>query len=286
MVHAYYGLFWSQYVQYMNSFGPLMGTSGQSPFMLDPSVATTAAATAPRAQVNLDAWTQAMMASLQQQQAQQAAGQPNAPNPAAAHEAAAAAGGIPPPVQMNHAPDAGVAANVDARGGDFAHFINLLPSLFKTLVVLVVIYFHSSFARLLLILATSALIYFFRMRHFPRNEENIANRRRAAEDEELARMLAAARRNRLNREQQQAGNNADPNNNDDGAVHREDGPPMEAAATDAQPLAPLAQEEDIDDALAEVGNANAVTAASGLRFIWMFVTTLFTSLIPDPVAVD
>lgn len=162
----------------------------------------------------------------------------------------AAAVAQPPPVQrLNAGPgQQPIDEDDEQRNRDWLDYFYWMS---RAVVLFSIIYFYSSFTRFLLVVFLSVVLYLYQTNWFQRRQTD---------------------------------NNLQPNvnnNNNDNAVNREEQVPNEA--DDTEVLDRVRQMATNNSTV----NENRVTEDrfTGLRFFWVFVSSLFTSLIPDNPAV-
>lgn len=142
---------------------------------------------------------------------------------------------------------------------------DLIYSFSKLAVMLSIIYFYSSFNRLMLLMLIFFIIYFYKNLLNGLNGPLNGNRPRMANQER--------RRHQIFNQLREAGNRNMNNNDPAGAVNEGTRPDNE-------------RQNNNNNNNNNNENVQDLSRFSGLRFLWVFVSSLFTSLIPDPVPVD
>ncbi|KAH9407313.1 Homocysteine-responsive endoplasmic reticulum-resident ubiquitin-like domain member 1 protein [Tyrophagus putrescentiae] len=168
------------------------------------------------------------------------------------------------------APFAAVAAaagNVDDLNN--RDWMDMMYSFCKAMVILSVMYFYSSMGRLLLLLLVIVFLYLYKTTRLQQMLNNNNNNN-----------------NNVGNNNNNGGGPVQPeeanNNNNNNNVPANPAPPAQEAA----PAAAEASPEDVVDNGAAAGALPDNSRYTGLRLIWVFVSSLFTSLIPDPVPIN
>ena len=159
----------------------------------------------------------------------------------------------PPPVQRLNAGPGGQQVIDDDDEGRNRDWLDCFYWMSRAVVLFSIIYFYSSFTRFLLVVFLSLLLYVYQMNWFNRRQQNINN----------------------NRLQQNIVNN---NNNNEIGVNRQQQEPNEVDDTEVVDRHQPNANNSVDGRVTE-------ERFTGLRFVWVIVSSLFTSLIPENPAV-
>lgn len=165
---------------------------------------------------------------------------------------------------------AAAAAAVDPNEENNRDWMDMTYSFCKAMVMLSIMYFYSSIGRLLLLLSIIVFLYLYkttRLQNILNNNFNNNNNNNAGNNNEGQEPVAPVQQ----QPQREEVNNNNINNRENEQAN--------------QAMAPAAASPDEVD-----NNTNAVvpdnSRYTGLRLVWVFVSSLFTSLIPDPVPLN
>ncbi|XP_054165000.1 homocysteine-responsive endoplasmic reticulum-resident ubiquitin-like domain member 2 protein [Oppia nitens] len=176
-----------------------------------------------------------------------------------------------PQVQRMNAGPGGQAVIDDDDEGRNRDWLDCFYWMSRAVVLFSIIYFYSSFTRFLLVIFLSVLLYLYQTNWFNRNRNNNRQQPNVANNNN---------NNNVNNNNNNNNNNINNNNNN----NEEQLPNEEVVADDTEVLDRQRQQLTNNSII----NDERVTEErfSGLRFVWVVVSSLFTSLIPDNPAAN
>ncbi|XP_019959006.2 homocysteine-responsive endoplasmic reticulum-resident ubiquitin-like domain member 2 protein [Paralichthys olivaceus] len=170
-----------------------------------------------------------------------------------------------PNIQMNA--QGGAVLNDDELNRDW---LDWLYTVSRAGVLLSIVYFYSSFSRFVMVIGTMLLVYLHQAGWFPfrPEQQNLRGERQEAPQQEAERLQDIQEMERL----------MDEGLEDDDSGEEGGGGPEDQAAAAAAAAADAAA---VDDAAPAAPAAPALPEPSFLTTVWSFISTFFTSLIPE-----